>query len=155
MKRTHKLLLVALLFVSLTNVAFAQKKWTWKSYGMTLTLPADFKVTKNVADEFLATNNFTEFKLYPFKDASVTAANIKEATVEAFSELGATEPEGDEFDFNGFEGAIVTGKLEGKQIIFCGFIDPKSSTNFFATLVLSDEAGEDEAVKILKTIKKI
>ncbi len=146
-----------ILFLGLfASQAFAQTTWTWKQHNLSFTLPSSYEAKTNTGEQFTASDGLTDFGIFVFKDASVTKDNIKDHTAEIAESIGLDKLDAaEELDFNGFEGGAISGWKDGNEVLVCGFIDPSSDVNFFVTIKLYGDVGEDEAIQIVKSIKKI
>ena len=150
--------------LSLFLFIFAQNVWSQKAYdynwahhNIIFTLKSDFKEVTNTADEFTAAGDGMEFGIFPFNDSSIDHSNITTYTIQIAKSLKLEQLDDvDVIEMNGLQGAYVEGYKEGVRIIVLGFIDPDSDTNFFATITFgdSDNVAEEEAVEILKSIRK-
>lgn len=154
MKKIFSTLVFAFVII-LSNSSFAQSTWSWKQYNISFTLPSTYEVKTNTSSQFTASDGITDFGIFVFSDASVTEETIKDYTAELAVKIGLDEiKEAEELDFNGFHGGLVVGTKDGDEVIICGFMDPESDTNFFATIKLFGDVGEDEARDIFLSIKK-
>ncbi|MCC6815306.1 MAG: hypothetical protein IT267_02720 [Saprospiraceae bacterium] len=152
------------IILTLLSFIIIQKSWTqqafdyeWAHHNIVFTLKADFKPVTNTADEFTADGDGMEFGIFPFSDASVDHSNITAYTIHIAKSLELEQLDDvDIIELNGLKGSYVEGYKEGTRIIVLGFIDPDSDTNFFATITFGDKdnVAEDEAVEILKSIRK-
>ena len=62
-------------FVSKSKHFFAQDAYVWDEYGLSFTLPDDFKEVSN-GEEFSADGDGMSISILPFKDASLNDADI-------------------------------------------------------------------------------
>lgn len=153
------ILLVFLLAGFTKSDLYSQKDYDyeWKQHNIVFTLPEDFKEVTNKADEFTASGDGMEFGIFPFSDASVDHSNITAYTIAIAKHIKLEELDDvDVMELNGLQGAYVEGFKEGARVVVLGFIDPDSDTNFFAMITFKDDDGvaEDEAVRILKSLRK-
>ncbi len=151
--------ILVLLVGGFIQSATAQKAfdYEWEHYNIVFTLANDFKAVTNTADEFTASGDGMEFGIFPFNDHTVDHSNITAYTIEIAKSLKLEQLDDvDVIDLNGLKGAYVEGYKDGVRILVLGFIDPDSDTNFFATITFADndQVAEDEAVEILKSIRK-
>ncbi|QQS29304.1 MAG: hypothetical protein IPM47_21160 [Sphingobacteriales bacterium] len=152
-------LVILLLVCAATFTMQAQEYWSyeWSKYNLSFILPNDFKEVTNTADEFTAVGDGMEIAIFPFNDASIEHSDITSYTISIAKaiELGELD-DVDVLEMNGLKGAFVEGYKDGDRIILLGFIDPVSATNFFATITFgdADEAAEDEAVRIISSIRR-
>ena len=80
-KNLFSLTVTIVLFSFFGTAAQAQHDYTWDYYKISMTLPADFKVTKNTDTEFDASGEGMELVMDVFADKHVTAEDMKEATI--------------------------------------------------------------------------
>lgn len=158
MTKIYNLFLILLISYGFNSVS-AQKAfdYEWSHYNIVFTLASDFKEVTNTADEFTASGDGMEFGIFPFNDNTVDHSNITAYTIEIAKSLKLEQLDDvDVIELNGLKGAYVEGYKEGVRILVLGFIDPDSDTNFFATITFADndQVAEDEAVEILKSIRK-
>lgn len=152
-------LVLLMLVCSATLTVQAQEYWDyeWSKYNLAFILPSDFKEVTNTADEFTAVGDGMEFSIFPFNDASIDHADIANFTLAIAKSIELQELDDvDVVEMNGLRGAYAEGYKDGDRIVLLGFIDPVSATNFFATITFgdADEAAEDEAVRMISSIRK-
>jgi len=131
--------------------------YEWSHYNLVFTLAEDFKMVTNTADEFTAKGDGMEFGIFPFNDPNVDHSSITAYTIEIAKSIHLEELDDvDLVELNGLKGAYVEGYKEGSRLIVLGFIDPQTSTNFFATISFKDddEVAEQEAIRMLKSLRK-
>ena len=156
MQKIMQTVLSFIIVLAFNHPIFAQLVYEWDA-GVSVTLPDDFEIDKNVAGEFTATAEGMEFHMFVF-DENVSLEDIKEATLEIAEELEVTEI--DEIrnveTTSGFEGKYVEGTTEDQVIIIAGLIDPESTTNFFVMMAFynDDDLAEEDAIKILNSLTK-
>lgn len=153
------IILPVLFFGFALNVVQSQKDYDyeWTHHNIIFTLAEDFKEVTNTADEFTASGDGMEFGIFPFSDQTIDQSNITAYTIEIAKYIKLEELDDvDVVELNGLKGAYVEGYKEGARVIVLGFIDPDSDTNFFATITFKDDddIAEDEAVRILKSLRK-
>lgn len=145
-----------LLLCFLLQTSYAQLTVEWDA-GVSVTLPHDFEVDKNVPGEFTASADGMEFHMLIFEE-NVALEDMKEATMEIAEELAVTDIEEirNVETPSGFEGKYVEGNADGQIIIVAGLIDPESTTNFFVVMSFfdDDDLAIEDAQKILNSLTK-
>lgn len=159
MLKIYRFVFFVSLFLVTTFAVQAQQDWDyeWEQHHISFTLAEDFKTVTNTADEYTAKGDGIEFTIFPFADETIDATDIIAYTT-AVGKLLKLEQldDADVLKLNGLDGAYIEGYKEGDRIILVGFIDPLSATNFFALITFGDNdaVAEDEAVRMLKSIRK-
>ncbi|MBK6352389.1 MAG: hypothetical protein IPO72_05950 [Saprospiraceae bacterium] len=157
-----KLILNLLLFICSTfavSTLNAQQDWDfeWTQHNIVFTLAEDFKVVSNSADEFTAKGDGMDFGIFPFDDHTVDQTDMISYTLAIAKSLSMEQLDDvDVIEMNGLKGSYVEGYKDGQRIITLGFIDPESGTNFFAfiTFADNDKVAEDEAVRMITSLRK-
>lgn len=145
-----------LLFAFLSSFTL-DKTYVWDKYKLQITVPDDFKVTKNTNEEFEMEGEGMELAMSIF-EKDITLEQMDEATVEGAKAMKLTEVDAAHaVKSNGLEGFYVEGYLEGDRVMFAGMIDPNSHTNFFIAITFDDEdkTAEEDALKVLNSIKRL
>ena len=154
MKTIQKTLaFAAVLFFS--NATPADKTYYWDDYNIQITVPGDFKITKDTANEFEMDGDGMDLAMYIFNDKKIGIDEMDEATIAGAKELKLQEIDAEHaFKSDDFEGYYVEGFKDGNRIIFAGMIDIASQTNFFIAITFDDEdkEAEKEAIKVLNSI---
>lgn len=143
---------VCMLFATTAN---AQNPYDWTDYGLSFSVPADFKETASDGEKFEGEAKKSKihlFGLYPIEDENVTKENLVEVLKMMAKESGMNVEEAEEIKFNGFEGVYGEGTIEGIPTFMACMLDPKGSLNFIVTIMHQNTNG---AVALLKSIKKI
>jgi hypothetical protein len=147
MKKTIFFLLFASICVFTVNNLFAQtKKYNWTKYGVSFSIPTTHEVKKNAADEFESGDDLTWIQMMPFKDSTQTAKGMIEEVAKAG---GFTVEEEGAYTSGGYDGYWVrstSSQYPEWQYWLIAFIDPNSSTNFYA--IIWWKKGNDAAYKI-------
>lgn len=156
-----KKLFLLLIGVATLTVAGAftllNQTFFWAHYKIQVTVPNDFKVTKNTDEEFEMNGDGMELTMEIFEQ-NITIDELDEAVKKgAYSmKLEAIDDE-HELDTNGLEGYYVEGMLKGNRVMFAGMMDPNSHTNFFLSITFDDKdkTAEADALRILSSIKHL
>lgn len=146
-----------LIIGGLTTVV-GQQNYTWDEYGLKFTLADDFVEERNDAEEFSAAGDGMYFSIFPFKDETIDESDITSYTIQIAASLNLQEVDDvDILNINKFKGGYVEGYLDGVKVFLMGLIDPNSDTNFFVliTFLDQDNVATDEAVRMVKSIKKM
>lgn len=156
MKKLIQIVLCLLLLVVFQESLLAQLVYRWDA-GVSVTLPDDFEIDKNVEGEFTASADGMEFNMFVFEE-DLALEDMNEATMEIAKELDVTDI--DEIrnveTKSGFEGKFVAGNVEGTVFVVAGLIDPESTTNFFVIMSFydDDDLAEEDAIKILDSLTR-
>jgi len=145
-------------FFVLTLLSFTsliEHTYVWEHYGLEITVPDDFKVTKNTDNEFDLKGVAMGLHMY-INEEDITAEEMDEAVVKVANSLqmhelhAATQIEGD-----GLDGFFVEGTRNDKRVVLAGMIDPKSHTNFLMLITFFDDdnVAVDDAVDIINSVK--
>lgn len=140
---------------SLMSFAPVEQTYTWEDYKVEVSVPDDFKVTKNTDTEFEMDGDGMSLMMYVFEE-DVAKEDMDAATIKAAKEMKLKDiNQATELSYNGFEGYFVEGTLDGARVMFAGLINPKNQTNLFVAITFQDddENAETAAFKILNTIK--
>ncbi|MBK9255318.1 MAG: hypothetical protein IPM42_07520 [Saprospiraceae bacterium] len=146
------------LLVFSSSFVVAQQNYTWDEYGLSFMLADDFAEEVNNIEEFSAAGDGMYFSIFPFKDETVTESDITDYTISIAESLQLQEIDDvDVIKLNYFKGGYVEGYKDGLKVFLMGLIDPNSDTNFFVliTFLDQDNVAIDEAVRMVKNIKKI
>ncbi len=144
--------------LSLNQSIFAQQAYVWDEYGLSFTLPDDFKEVVSNGEEFSADGDGMSVSILPFKDASLNEADITSFTMQVASSLELDRiADLSLIKFNGFSGAYAEGASDGATIFMMGLIDPNSDTNFFVIITFAerDQVAIDDAIDICKSFKRM
>lgn len=157
MKNSVKLAAVAILatFSFFSFTLPIDKTYYWDDYNIEITVPKDFKITKDTKNEFEMTGDGMELYMYIWNQKAIGVDDIDDATIAAGKEMKLTEVDDEgKFENGDFAGYYVEGFKDGDRIIFAGVVDLKSRTNFFIAITFDDNDDEAEkaAVKILESI---
>ncbi len=146
---------VLMLFSLTSFTPNVDKTYYWDDYNIEITVPKDFKITKDTKNEFEMEGDGMELFMYIWNQKSISAADIDDATIAAAKSLKLTEVDDEgTFENDDFAGYYVEGFKDGDRIMFAGIVDLKSRTNFFISITFDDkdEEAEKEAIKILESI---
>ena len=148
-----------ILFLCFSGILLnAQQEYTWDEYGLKFTLANDFVEEVNSADEFSAAGDAMYFSIFPFKDETINENDITSYTIQIATSLNLQEIDDvDILNINRFKGGYVEGYLDGLKVFLMGLIDPDSDTNFFVLITFTDQdqVATDEAIRMVKSIKKM
>ncbi|MES2766315.1 MAG: hypothetical protein V4642_10620 [Bacteroidota bacterium] len=142
---------------SLMSFAPEDQTYTWEYYKIEVTVPDDFKVSKNTDTEFDMEGDGMSLMMYVFEE-NIAKADMDDATIKAANEMKLQNiNQATELSYNGFEGYFVEGTLDGERVTFAGLVNPKSHTNLFVAITFRDDDknAEDAAFEILNTIKVV
>ena len=147
MKFYHSLMTVIcglLLSVSM----YAQTDMEWDTHGVGFTVPDDFKIETNNAEEFTADDGTLFLSILPIQDNTITTDDLAEAVADIAVDLEYDRiQEGDAIEVDDFTGYYVKGRKDGVNAVILGLLDKESSTNLLVVIVYAD-GFEDEAIEV-------
>ena len=120
-----------------------------------MTLPSDFKVTKNTDTEFDAVGKGMELMMDVFTDKHVTLADMQQATVDYVNGLKLDHiDEVRTIKDDDFQGKYVLGAKGKDAYMVAGLIVPHSTTNLWVVITFNDgdENAEADGLKILASL---
>lgn len=145
-------------FIVLTMLSFSsifEQTYEWEHYGLEITVPDDFKVTKNTENEFDMKGVAMGLHMYVYEE-DITVEEMDEAVVAVASKLQMTElHEATGIEGDGLDGFFVEGTRKDKRVVLAGMIDPKSHTNFLMLITFYDDdnVAVEDAVDIINSVK--
>ena len=147
-----KVLMTFFVVVCTTLSLFSQTDMVWDHHGVGFTVPDDFEIEVNNADEFSANNENLYLSIFPIQDADITQEDLSDAVLDMAKSLKYDRiEEGDEIDIDDFTGYFIKGKKDGANAVFMALLDKHSSTNLIVMVVYTDRY-EDEAVDIAASL---
>ena len=130
----------------------AQTDMVWDTHGVGFTVPDDFEIETNNAEEFTAGNDVLFLSLLPIQDEDITTDDLSDAVLDMAKELKYDSiEEGDDIDIDDFTGYYIKGRKEGANAVFMALLDKHSSTNLLVVVVYAD-GYEDDAVAIAASL---
>ena len=149
--------LFSLLFITIFCSFTLDNVYVWEKYRIQITVPDDFKVTKNTDEDFDMEGDGMELSIGIF-EGDISLDDLEEATVAGAKSMKMTEIDASHpTKINQLEGFYVEGFLEGDRVMFAGLLDPRTKTNMFVAITFADddENAEEEAFKILNSLKRL
>lgn len=120
----------------------------WDAHGVGFTVPDDFQVTTNNAEEFTASNDNIVLSIAPIQDENISKENLSEVVLAMATEMKYDAlDEADEINIDDFTGYYIKGRKDGANAVVMALLDKKSSTNLVVVIVYSNDYF-DEAVDI-------
>lgn len=139
-KFLSRTLLLSMLFLIQQNM-FAQTEMRWDTHGVGFIVPDNFKVEKNNAEEYTASNDNLFLSIIPIQDENLTADHLAEAVIEMAKELEYDVVDNaDEATMQDFTGYYVVGQKDGVNAIVMAMMDTESSTNLLVVIVYADNS---------------
>jgi len=151
-----KIIFTVLFFVALfaANNTFAQDMttWTWDAYKMKFDVPSGFKVTKNTADAFVASNGKITLSIYPRKGQNLDYEGMENAVLKwaKTSGLSSNSVEYVE-DLNGYWGCYTEGTAKGFPTTALLLIDPDYTDISLYAWISYAASEENVAAAMLKS----
>ncbi|MEO6758638.1 MAG: hypothetical protein ABIO24_04220 [Saprospiraceae bacterium] len=147
MKFFQSILVLAFTLVSVAAVQ-AQTEMHWDTHGVGFTVPSNFKIETNNAEEYTASNDNIYFSITPIQDENITKEHLADAVVEMAKGLEYDiVDDADEADIDDFTGYYVKGRKDGVNAILMALLDQESSTNLLVVIVYDDNSL-DKAIDI-------
>lgn len=147
-----------LVFAVLTVAAsFAQKTYVWDYFKIQVTVPSDFRVKKNTAQEFDMKGDGMELSML-IHEEDVAIEDLDDAAIEGAKAMKLQEIDAaHQVDINEFQGFYVEGFKDGHRVMFACLGNPKSHTNFFIVITFddNDKVAEADALKILNSLDEL
>ena len=139
-------LMITICSFMLTMTLNAQTDMVWDTYGVGFTVPDNFVIEANNAEEFTADNGKLFVSILPFEDETVTTEDLAEV-VDGFAKDLSYDRihEGDAIDIDDFTGYYIKGRKDGTNAVLLALLDKESSTNLLVVIVYID-GYEDAAV---------
>jgi hypothetical protein len=153
-----KTFFTSLVFIAFCSFTFvADKTYVWQKYKLQITVPDDFKITKNDDHDFEMKGDGMELMMHIFEE-NIAVDKMDEAVIEGANamKLEAIDAE-HTIEGDGLDGYYVEGLKDGHRVMFAGMIDPKSRTNFFLIIIFADrdKQAESDAVDILESVMSL
>ncbi len=143
------------LFIIFSSFTFiADKTYVWERYKLQITVPDDFKVTKNNDNDFEMQGDGMELMMHIFEQ-NISADEMDEAVIAGAKAMKLQEIDAEEtIEGDGLDGYYVEGFKDGHRVMFSGMIDPKSHTNFFLIIIFDDKdkQAETDALEIIEHV---
>lgn len=150
-----KTLLTSVLLITLSSFGFiADKTYVWEHYKLQITVPDDFKVSKNTDNDFEMKGDGMELMMHIFEQ-NIAVDDMDEAVIAGAKAMKLQEIDAEEqIEGDGLDGYYVEGFKDGHRVMFAGMIDPKSHTNFFLIIIFADKdkQAEADALEILESV---
>ncbi len=145
--------LAGIVFTMLLSFSLqAQTDMIWDTHGVGFTVPDDFKIEENNAEEFTAGNDYMFLSILPIQDEWINEDDLADAVVEMAEGMEYDRiQEGDAIEIDDFTGYYIKGRKDGANAVFFALLDKESSTNLLLVIVYADEY-EDAAVDIAVSI---
>lgn len=126
----------------------AQTEMRWDTHGVGFTVPDDFKVSANNAEEYTAGNDNLVLSIAPIQDENISKENLAQAVMAMAVEMKYDAlDESDEINIHDFTGYYIKGKKDGLNAVVIALLDKESSTNLMVVIIY-DDSYFDEAVAI-------
>lgn len=130
----------------------AQTEMHWDTHGIGFTVPSDFRVETNNAEEYIASNAYMSLSLAPVQDEKVTEDHLAEAVIEMAKEMQYnTLTDADRYEKEDLVGYYVEGKKSGVNAVVMAVLDKESSTNLIIVATY-DDAHRDAAIRMIQSI---
>lgn len=143
--------LMAFALMLIQQAAFAQTEMRWDTHGVGFTVPSNFKVSANNAEEYTAENDNLVLSIAPIQDENLTKENMAEVVLAMAEEMKYDAvDEGEEVNIHDFTGYFIKGRKDGVNAVVMALLDKESSTNLIVVIVYAEESFDD-AVAIINS----
>ncbi len=143
----QRTLLLSMLLL-LQQGAYAQQEMRWDTHGVGFSVPTNFKIETNNAEEYTASNDELFLSIIPIQDENLTEDHLAEAVVAMAEELEYDVVDvADEATMQDMTGYYVIGKKDGVNALVMALMDTESSTNLLVVIVYADRQ-ERAALKV-------
>jgi hypothetical protein len=143
--------LTAFALILIQQAAFAQTEMRWDTHGVGFTVPSNFKVSANNAEEYTAENDNLVLSIAPIQDENLTKENMAEVVLAMAEEMKYDAvDEGEEVNIHDFTGYFIKGRKDGVNAVVMALLDKESSTNLVVVIVYAEESFDD-AVAIINS----
>jgi hypothetical protein len=150
-----KTFITAITFFAFSSFTLiADKTYVWDKYKLQITVPDDFKVTKNNNTDFEMKGDGMELMMHIFEQ-NISVDDMDEAVIAGANAMKLEAIDAEEaIEGDGLDGYYVEGLKDGHRVMFAGMIDPKSRTNFFLVIIFADrdKQAEEDALEILESV---
>lgn len=117
----------------------AQIDYQWDYHGVGFTVPDDFKVEVNNADEFSGGSDAVYLSILPYQDHKVDEDDLADVLIEIAKGLEYDDiSDADAVKIDDFVGYYVEGEKDGVHAIIATLLDIESSTNLIVIVVYAD-----------------
>lgn len=143
----YRTFLLTALFLAQQSLS-AQQEMRWDTHGIGFSVPTDFKIETNNAEEYTASNENLFLSIIPIQDEELTKEHLAEAVVEMAKEMKYDViNNADEAEMQDLVGYYVLGKKDGVNALLMALMDTESSTNLLVVIVY-DDRSERAALKV-------
>ncbi len=140
--------LVVLCTITLSGFLNAQTEMIWDTHGVGFTVPKNFAIEINNAEEFTAGNDNLFLSILPIQDETITTDDLSDVVMDMAKELKYDRiQEGESIDIDDFTGYYIKGIKDGANAVMMALLDKESSTNLLVVIVYAD-GYEDAAVEM-------
>lgn len=133
-----RLLLAFALIFSLSVVANAQQRYTWKQYGLSFSVPSNFKVLENTSESFEAENDNIHLVIEVLDYEGLDPEDLGTILGEMSNELGLKNAEVGELGLTTLAGAYIEGKVGEANVCLVVLMDVESNIALLASVTYSN-----------------
>ncbi|NDV56964.1 hypothetical protein [Bacteroides sp. 519] len=146
-----KRILVSLTVIfCLCMVANAQQRYTWKQYGLSFSVPTNFKVLENTAESFEAENNNIHLAIEVIDYDGIDPEDLGTALGTMAVELKMKNSEIGELALTTLEGAFIEGEIDGVNVCLVLLCDTESNIALLSSITYAD-GFEQQATNIVNS----
>lgn len=134
-----KRILVSLTVIfCLCLVANAQQRYTWKQYGLSFSVPTNFKVSVNTAESFEAENANMHLSIEVMDYDGIDPEDLGTALGQMAVELNMKNAEIGELALTTLEGAYIEGRVDGVSVCLVLLCDTDSNIALLSSITYAD-----------------
>lgn len=145
-----RILFTLTLVFCLSMVVTAQQRYTWKQYGLSFSVPSNFKVVENTAESFEAENANMHLAIEVIDYDGIDVEDLGTALGEMANELGMKNPDIGELGLTTLAGAYIEGKVDGSNVCLVLLIDVESNIALLASVTYGN-GYEQQATNIVNS----
>ncbi|MDL2247470.1 hypothetical protein LJC05_01920 [Bacteroides sp. OttesenSCG-928-J23] len=145
-----KVLFTLGLVFCLCIAANAQQRYTWNQYGLSFTVPSNFKITENTAESFQANNGKIHLAIAVIDYDGIDEDGLAEVLISMAEEAGITDGEVGPLALTTLEGAYIEGVVNGSNMCLVLLADTESNIALVASVVYADGL-ENQANNIINS----
>lgn len=137
-----RILFTLTLIFCLSMVVTAQQRYTWKQYGLSFSVPSNFKVVENTADSFEAENANMHLAIEVIDYDGIDVEELGMALGEMANELNMKNSEVGELGLTTLAGAYIEGKVDGANVCLVLLVDVESNIALLASITYANGHGQ-------------
>lgn len=138
-----RILLFAAALILISLSANSQQRYTWNQYGLSFSVPSNFKVTENTATSFEANNQAIHLAIEVLDSDGISPETFGETLAEIANNIGMSGADMGELGLTTLEGAYIEGQVGEANVCLVVLLDSASNIALLATVTYAD--GQEQA----------